>query len=70
MFLCENVGPGYQNNYCPSVSYNFAFENPVADAELRQTTLCIDWQLCPTIFKFIVRSLNTKLNIEIFLFWI
>ena len=49
------------------VSYILGVKIPAADAELRQDELFIEWQLSPTVFKFSVRSLNTKLINELFI---
>ena len=55
-----------QNNNWLSISYIPGVENSVADAESRQYELRTEWQLNPSIFRFIVRKLNIKLDIDLF----
>ena len=54
-----------QNNKWLSISYIPGVENSVADAESRQHELRTEWQLNPSIFRFIVRILNIKLDIDL-----
>ena len=55
-----------QNQNCISVSFIPGVQNYLADAESRNYELRTEWQLNPSVFKFVIKKLNVTLDIDLF----